>query len=566
MKTKDGKIVFESEEETPAMAMSLTDTSWNRTGSWKYLEPFYQDMTPPCIHSCQVGNDIVTFMRLIDEGRYAEASRRILENNPFPATLGRVCPHPCEEGCNRERLGGPILIQQAERFLGDYAIQHAILPELPKTSNPAVTVIGAGPAGLSAAYFLRMSGHPVTVIESEDKPGGLLWTGIPPFRLPREVLIKELERFGRIGIEFKFQTRVGKDVTLEELTAETPAVLLAIGLGQSHHLGIPGEPHPQVVDGIRLLHDLHNGQQPEVGHRVVIIGGGNTAMDCARSLLRLGRNVRILYRRSRKEIPAFADEIAEAEEEGIQLDFLTAPVQILTENDHVTGIECIRMQLGEPDESGRRRPIPVPDSEFILPVDSVVIAAGETLASNELPAEICGKGHVSTWNYRTTITGLFACGDCTGNGGTVAAAVATGREAGNAIHSFLTGKEYKPIDPLQMRGASSEIADYSQFTTEYFREKHPPQERKREPSQRLADFREIRPAIAEHEVRAEAARCFKCGTCNLCDNCRLFCPDNAIRLKADRTGYQILYEYCKGCMVCVEECPRGAIHLRRVEV
>lgn len=566
MKIDKGKVVFESEEDLPPLTMSLSSTSWNRTGSWKYLEPFYQDLTPPCVDSCKVGNDIVTFMRLIDEGRYEEAARGLLAHNPFPATLGRVCPHPCESPCNRKEMGGPIAIQSAERFLGDYAIEHELMPALPEATKPHVTVVGSGPAGLTAAYFLRLLGHPVTVAEADSKPGGLLWTGIPPYRLPREVLEKELDRIRKMGVQFFFGVRVGQDVPVEQLLAQSGAVILAIGQTQTRALGIPGEEHPRVLDGIRLLHRIHEGRQPEVGQSVIVVGGGNTALDCARSLLRMGKDVRILYRRSRAEMPAFADEVDEALEEGLRIEYLAAPVRVVTEGETLTGIECIRMKLVESDSGGRPRPVPEPGTEFIMPCDSIVKALGETLNLDDLPDEMRMAGRLHSIDSMTEVSGLFACGDCLGNGGTVAQAVAMGRQAAYAAHAWLTEEKYAAPSPLQERNASGEVAGFSRFASSYFRVQSGPQHQARDPQERVHDFEEVRGGLREQQVRAEAARCFKCGTCTHCDNCRLFCPDNAIGIDPDDEGYYVHYEYCKGCLVCVEECPRDAIHQRRVEV
>jgi NADPH-dependent glutamate synthase beta subunit-like oxidoreductase len=566
MKLDKGKVIFESEEELPPMTVSIGTTSWNQTGSWKYLEPFYQDLTPPCVDACKVGNDIVTFMRLIDEGRYEEAARRVLEHNPFPATLGRVCPHPCESPCNRKEMGGSIAIQSAERFIGDYALEHDLMPEMAPDTDMRVTVVGAGPAGLSAAYFLRRLGHRVTVAEAESQPGGLLWSGIPPYRLPREVLNREMDRISRMGVEFKYGVRVGADVPLEHLLLNSGAVLLAIGLTQSRALEIPGEEHPQVFDGLDLLRKLHLGIDPGVGKHVIVLGGGNTALDCARSLLRLGRDVTIVYRRSRAEMPAFAEEINEALEEGIRIEFLAGPIGIIAKNGTLSGIELIRMKLYEPPGGGRLQPMPLPGKEFCLPADSVVKALGETLDFTGLPAEIQQAHRIHNIDYMTPVHGLFACGDCLGNGGTVAQAVRGGREAACAVNAWLMNKEYDPPNPVRERNASPEVASFDRFTSDYFRTEYPPASKVTHPGLRVHDFSEVRHSLSENEIRAEAARCFKCGTCTQCDNCRFFCPDNAITWNADHSGYRVRYEYCKGCLVCVEECPRGAIHQRKVEV
>lgn len=566
MKVEKGKVVFESEEDLPPLTMSLATTSWNRTGSWKYLEPYHQDLTPPCVDACMAGNDIVTFMRLIDEGRYEEAALEVLSHNPLPATLGRVCPHPCEAPCNRKEMGGPIAIQSAERFLGDYALEHDLLPAVPETSKPHVAVVGAGPAGLSAAYFLRRMGHSVTVLEADSRPGGLLWSGIPPFRLSRDILQREMDRFGRMGINFRFGVRVGSDVPVEQLIFQNGAVLLAIGLTQTRALGIAGEDLPQVVDGIRLLRRLHQGLDPQVGKRVAVIGGGNTALDCARSLLRLGRDVTVYYRRSRAEMPAFADEVEEAIEEGVRIEFLSGPVRVIQENGAVKGLECIRMKLYEPDEGGRPKPMPLPGTEYCIAADSVVKALGETLSMDGLPPEIRQQEHIHNIDYTTSISKLFACGDCLGSGGTVAQAVTTGREAAHAVHAWLEGETFDPPSRIRRRGASGEVARFDQFASSYFRIQAPPDRRPLPMDERLTGFHEVHAGLNPEQVRAEAARCFKCGTCTMCDNCRLFCPDNAVGLNPDGDGYYVRYEYCKGCMVCVEECPRGAVHQRKVEV
>lgn len=567
MKIDQQKIIFESEEDLPPLTVSLSTTDWNRTGSWKYLEPFYQDLTPPCVNACLVGNDIVTFMRLIQEGRLEEAACGVLAHNPFPATLGRVCPHPCEAPCNRKEMGGAIAIQSAERFLGDYAIEFGILPDFPELTTKPVTVVGAGPAGLAAAYFLRILGYSVTVLESDDRAGGLMWSGIPPYRLDRMVLERELDRFTMMDIKFQFGVRVGRDLTMREVLTHTSAALLAIGQTGSRPLGIPGEEHPNVIDGVELLRSIHSGVRPTLGHRVGIIGGGNTALDCARSLLRLGHSVTLLYRRSKKEMPAFADEITEAEQEGVRFEFLTAPVSLYKSEGQLLGLECIRMKLlEETDQSGRRKTAPVEGSEFTFALDSLVKATGEVLDETWIPPELMNSHHIEISNYGTSIPGLFACGDCVGNGGTVAQAIAMGREAAYAIHAYLSGTTYSAPDPLEKRNASGKVAEFAQFSTSYFHSQAGVEKHMRSPYQRSVNFSEVQLGLSASEVQHEAARCFKCGTCTMCDNCRLFCPDNAIERNPDGSGFHVRYAYCKGCLVCVEECPRAAIHLRKVEV
>ena len=565
MKIQSGKIQFESENDLPPVAMSLASTGWNQTGSWKYLEPYYQNLTPPCVAGCNVGNDIVTFMRLIEEQRMEEAALAVLENNPFPAILGRVCPHPCEGVCNRKEMGGEIAIQAAERFLGDYAIQHGLLPVCAASNGQPVTVIGAGPSGLAAAYFLRILGYEVLVIDSHERPGGLLWSGIPPYRLPRNVLKSELDRFHKLGIQFEFGKQLGRDFDLQSVRKKSMAVVLAIGLGRSRLLGIPNESHPEVMDGIHLLKQLHSGNAPRIGRKVAVIGGGNTALDCARSLLRLGHDVTIYYRRSFKEMPAFEEEVKEALEEGIKFEILTSPTKVLVQNEKVVGLEFIRMTLLDNKGNGRAIPVPLQGSEFEVQADTVIKALGEVLDEEVIGPVVSAKGSVRTSEYRTNVPEVFACGDSLGNGGTVAHAIRSGREAAFAVDAFIRVADYQQVHTLEYRKASPEIAQFSDFNRDYFAvEYRQPTQYIRSPKDRKSDFSEVKGSFPEIRVLQEAARCFKCGTCTQCDNCRIYCPDAAIT--RENGHYLILDQYCKGCMVCVEECPRAAIHLRKVEV
>ncbi len=567
MRDRDHPIEFDSPEEMPITPMSLGSTRVYRTGSWRYLEPYYQDLTPPCADRCLVGNDIGMIMRMLHARAWDEATRYLLRFNPMPSVLGRVCPHPCEQPCNRKALGGGIRIRAVERFLGDYALEHAILPDVPPATQPPVAVIGAGPAGLSAAYFLRLLGHPVTVYEKDDRPGGLLWKGIPEYRLPRDVLERELARFPQMGIRFEFARALGQDLTIASLRAQYPAVIIAVGFGRSRRLRIPGADHPGVIEGLRFLEQLHRGERVSVGPRVAVIGGGNTAMDCARCLIRLGCEVRVLYRRTRREMPAFKEEIEEAIEEGVQMEYLVIPVRVHTDGERLRGIECVRARLGEKDASGRPRPVPIEGSAFLVEVDTVVTALGETLDASVLDAQLHADGSIPVDDrFQTRLPGVYAIGDCTGMGGTVGAAVWMARAAAHAVHAELTGTEFRQPEPMRIRGVAPEIAKFKMFNRSYFTVAPPVPLAVRPPGERVRDFREYIGGLDAESAWSEAQRCFKCGTCTLCDNCRLFCPDAAIVKNPDGNGYTILYEYCKGCGVCVEECPRAAIHLRPVEI
>ncbi len=575
---------IDREEKMPITGMSTKSTEHIKTGSWKYLEPYYKDLTPPCVDRCLSGEDIVVWLRLLEEGRLEEAVQCIYKANPFPAITGRVCPHPCETPCNRKAFGGGIKIRVLERFLGDYALEHNILPswakqregidgyplEAHKKTTYKIAVVGAGPAGLSAAFFLKYFGYDVTIIEKEKVAGGLLSFGIPEFRLPKEIVQKEVEKLKNIGIKFKFNETLGKTVSLENLMNEYEIVLLAIGKPASSKLGLSDEEHPQVLDGVDFLKRVAYGEKVEIGENTIIVGGGNTAIDCARTALRLGKKPRIIYRRTRKEMPAIKEEVDTAIEEGVLVDFLTAPNKLIFEDKKLVALECIRMELGPPDESGRARPIPKKGSEFQIPVDTILKAIGEYMYLPHL--EECKLGvenkQIKINNYQTNRERIFACGDCANNSGTVSDAITRGREAAYAIHAYLQSpQEFKKGNVFYLhiavdRGADSEVAKFKSFNMAYFQKEAPIETPIVPVANRIHDFTEVEKTITQEEAVKEACRCFKCGTCVFCDNCRIFCPEIAISF--DGTKYVINYDYCKGCGVCVEECPRNAIHLREV--
>lgn len=566
-----------NEKELSGFLTSSQTTENIKTGSWKYMEPYYQDLTPPCIDRCLTGQDIVIWIRLLEEGRFEEAVLHMYRANPFPAITGRVCPHPCEQPCNRKALGGGIQIRALERFLGDYALQHKILPLWGKTYNGTkiktrVAIVGSGPAGLSAGFFLRSFGYEVTIIEKEKVPGGLLQTGIPEFRLPKNIVKQEIEKLEALGINFRLNETLGKTIFLEDLLKQYNVVLLAIGKPASSKLGLENENHPQVLDGVEFLKHISYGEEVEIGEKALVIGGGNTAIDCARTLLRLGKKPRILYRRTRKEMPAIKEEVDEAIREGVAIDFLVAPNKLIFEGERLVALECIRMELGPPDESGRARPIPKKGSEFQIPADAIVKAIGEYMDAPYLKDKLTieNKQIKVNNNYQTNIEKVFACGDCANNSGTVGDAIKRGREAAYAIYYYLeypdefkSGKFTYP-DIAKARGAAEEIAKFKTFNITYFNKEEPVALPKIPVSEATHTFTEIEKTLTEKEAIKEACRCFKCGTCVFCDNCRIFCPELAISF--DGRKYVIKYEYCKGCGICVEECPRNAIHLREVNV
>ncbi len=586
------EIVFRTEADMPPLPMSLGTTLVNKTGSWRYIRPLYVDKTPPCNHHCPAGTDVVGYLALIREGEYQEAWELIKQENPFPGVCGRVCPHPCESECNRGELGGAIAIHTLERFLADYARSN----EAPRQQgNEAVTtrhsalgrvaIIGSGPASLSCAYHLARRGYPVTVLEALPMAGGMLRIGIPEYRLPREVLDREIADIEALGVEIKTNMRVGDNIKLSDLVEDYQAIFIGVGLQKSRKLNIPGEDDKGIIHGLEFLKKVNLGEKVQVGRKVAVIGGGNTAIDAARSALRLGSEVTILYRRSRAEMPAIAEEIEEALEEGVKIRYLTAPVALLTEND-VVGLKCVKMELGAPDESGRRRPLPIAGSEFTVETDTVIPAIAQEadtafLETGSWKLEI-ERGRITISEAgATTLPGVFAGGDIATPFGTVAHAVGSGKRAALAIDKYLRGEELAGFPPLDEavhavpKDVDPAVVRFEDLNLAYFEELERPEQSQMPVEERVRGFKEVNLGFSEEEAQAEAAcvseaeRCFSCGTCNLCDNCFVFCPDIAIARTPplspptlggdERGGYEINYDYCKGCGVCAEECPRYAI-------
>ncbi len=525
------------------------------TGSWRHTRPIYKDKTPPCNDKCPAGEKVQKYIDLINKGRFKEALETIREDNPFPAVCGRVCYHPCEEACNRDEYDKALSIHHLERFLGDYGISEGYASGAGKKPTPRssakIAVVGSGPAGLSCAYHLARRGYQVTVFEALPVVGGMLAIGIPSYRLPKDVLRHEVSFIQALGINFKTNARIS---SLNELK-DYRAIFLAVGASVSIKLGIPGEDAVGVHHGIDFLRALNLGGKVEIGKKVVVIGGGNTAIDCACLALRLGASVTVVYRRSREEMPATPEEIEEALAEGVEIVYLTAPKAVIVTDGRVAGLECIKMRLDEPDVSGRRRPIPIEGSEFKLGTDTAIAAIGQRPDLSFLPSDVeQQKGRIAVdENCQTSRPGLFAGGDAAGAPERVADAIGSGKRAALAIDCYLRGKatpaEEKP-----------EVVPFEELNLEYFA----PAPRVAMPclaqKDRVKDFREINLGYTQEMALAEAERCFSCGVCNSCDNCWLFCPDIAVK-KLPESHYEIDYDHCKGCGICVNECPRRAIEM-----
>jgi 2-oxoacid:acceptor oxidoreductase delta subunit (pyruvate/2-ketoisovalerate family) len=570
----------------PPLSVSNTSTLVNKTGSWKYIKPIYRDRVAPCNEGCPVGIDIEGYMNLLRQGRRQDALDLLLRENPMPAVTGRVCYHPCENACNRRQYDEAVGIRDVERMLGDLALAE---PPTPKVDTRAgkVAIIGSGPAGLACAYHLARLGYAATVFEAAPEAGGILRLGIPDYRLPAAILQGEIDRIKKMGVEIRCGVKVGADLAWEELDGYD-AVFLATGAHHSRQLGLDGEEAEGIQSGLSFLRRVSLGENPDVGRQVLVLGGGNTAMDCARTALRRGAQVEVLYRRTRAEMPAIDEEIEDAQREGIKLSFLVAPKGIRIENGKVTGLDCVRMRLGDPDASGRRRPVPVENSDFFVAGDMVLTAIGEVIDPASLPAAIkTDNGAVPVSPLGAATTRFFAGGDLVAQPRTVAHALGAGKRAALGIDHALrkaAGEDIAevPVDDLRFGGLGNvsmtrwreddpvvrhdsvnEVARFEDLNMDHFPRRPRHHGEQLAPDLCRQDFTEVLAGLPLDAAMAEAKRCFNCGVCNTCELCLIFCPDLAITLRADGEGFDINYDYCKGCGVCNAECPRGAMDMTR---
>ncbi|MBI5943284.1 MAG: FAD-dependent oxidoreductase [Chloroflexi bacterium] len=492
--------------------------------------------TSPCKVTCPAHIPVQGYVALIAEGKFREAYQRVLDAGvPFVGTLGRVCYHPCEAECKRADWDEAISICALKRFAYDEGALHT-LPEPfdPTQGKPApvhyaerVAVIGAGPAGLTTAYNLTLRGYKVTVFDALPAPGGMLAAGIPEYRLPRNVLDDEINSITALGVELKMNTPIGRDggPSLEDLQKEYQAVFMAIGAHGSSRLGVPNEDIQGVFQAVPFLRHLNMGHEAKIGKRVAVIGGGNSAIDAARCALRLGSEVQLVYRRSRVEMPAAAWEVASAEEEGVKLTFLSAPVRVIEKDGRVAGIECVRMKLGEPDSSERRRPVPVEGSEYILEVDTVIAAIGQTIESAGLGVETkWDRVIVDPLTLETSVKGVFAGGDAVIGPASVVEAIGAGIQAAESIHRYLRGLDMREGRTKDYPKAKDiEVVPTSPV-------KRAPRERVQElpAAERVSGFREVELGLTKEQAIAEAQRCLNCAVCSECNQCVTACTRGAI--------------------------------------
>ena len=535
-----------------AITLDVGSSLANHTGSWRTMRPIYLDRIPPCNHQCPAGEDIQGWLFHAESGDYEKAWRHLVQNNPFPAIMGRVCYHSCESACNRGRLDEAVGINSVERFLGDEAIRRGWAFDSPAAaSGKRVLVVGAGPSGLSAAYHLRRLGHAVTVREAGPLPGGMMRFGIPKYRLPRDVLDAEVKRITDMGVVIEYNARVG-DI-LASMREGFDAAFLAVGAHIAKRAFIPAGDSAKVLDAVSVLRSLEGEEQPMLGRRVVVYGGGNTAIDMARTAKRLGASEAIIvYRRTRERMPAHDMEVEEALQEGVMVKWLSTIKQA---GESSLTIEKMRL-----DEKGN----PVPTGEFeTLEADSLVLALGQDVDLSLLdgvPGLEIRDGVVQVDPLMMTgYPGIFAGGDMVPAERNVTVAIGHGKKAARNIDAWLRGT-INEVSPKH------ELADFEKLNAWYYSDAPKTVRPVLDIIRRQSTFDEVLGGLDESNALYEARRCLSCGNCFECDNCYGVCPDNAIIKLGPGKRFRFNYDYCKGCGICVAECPCGAIKMVPEEI
>ena len=535
-------------EKPFAITLNVGSSLANQTGTWRTEKPRYVDLLPPCNRACPAGENIQQWLFHAEEGGYEAAWRQIMQDNPFPAIMGRVCYHPCQDSCNRAEVDEAVGINAVERFLGDHALAQGWRIEAPtQTSGKRVLVIGAGPSGMAAAYHLRLFGHDVTVRDAGPMLGGMMRFGIPSYRLPRDILDAEMQRILDMGVQVELNSKV--EHLPEVLEAGYDAVFLAVGAHIGKRAYIPAGETAKILDAVSYLHDIETeDEKPMLGRKVVIYGGGNTAIDAARTAKRMGAEEAIIvYRRNRDKMPAHDFEVEEALEEGILLKWLSTIKHV---DEGKMTVE--KMEL---DETGFPQPTGVFEE---LEADSLILALGQdsdlTFLEGVEGIEISDGVVTVSDQMMTGVPGVFAGGDMVPSERTVTVAVGHGKKAARYIDAFLRGTTYQPP-------AKHIVATFDKLTTWYYADA-PHQHREHlEGARRASTFDEVVKGLDEQTAQFEARRCMSCGNCFACDNCFGVCPDNAVKKTGIGKGYEFDYDYCKGCGICVAECPCGSIEM-----
>ena len=538
-------------EKPYAITLDVGSSLANKTGSWRDERAVYVDRLPPCNNACPAGENIQAWLYEAEsgDGGYERAWRRLVEDNPFPAIMGRVCYHPCETACNRGQLDEAVGINSVERFLGDEAIERGWkLEAAAERSGKRVLVVGAGPSGLSAAYHLTRLGHAVTIHEAGPMTGGMMRFGIPKYRLPRDVLEAEVQRILELGVELELNRKV-TDVEQSMREGGFDAAFLAVGAHIGKRAEIPAGEAGRILDAVSLLRSMEGEEKPLLGRRVVVYGGGDTAMDAARTAKRLGAtDAVVVYRRTRERMPAQDFDVEEAEEEGVMMRWLSTIKQV--DGGKVT-IE--RMEL---DETG----FPQPTGELDeLEADSVILALGQeadlSLLDGISGIEIADGVVQVAPNMMTGHEGIFAGGDMVPAERTVTVGVGHGKKAARNVDAWLRGATYDPPP-------KHELASFDTLNTWYYADAPRSVQPQLEIERRRSTFDEVVGGLDASNALYEARRCLSCGTCFSCDNCYGVCPDNAV-IKLGEPGelYEIDLDFCKGCGLCVAECPCGAIEM-----
>lgn len=517
----------------------------NKTGSWRTVCPEYVNKIPPCNMTCPAGENIQQWLSLVQEKKFREAWDVMTTNNPFPATMGRVCYHPCELACNRGQFDGSVNINLVERTIGDMGLKNGW--SFQKKSQPSgkkVLIIGSGPSGLSAAYFLSLAGHDVTIYESRPNAGGMMRYGIPRYRLPKEILDAEIKRITDLGVKIVCNKHVG-DVGEER--GRFDAVFIATGACCAAKFDVEIKKGCTVFDAIDFLYQVeeNRAELPNLGDTVIVYGGGNTAIDAARTALRLGaKKVKIVYRRALKNMSAHYTEVQDALKEGVEILCLRT----------INSIDIGKIILDEMDYNEETNEIHKNGNHEVIDADSVIFAIGQSIDEKIVTSypniKVSDKGIIDIDEHMMTgENGIFAGGDVTSKNRTVTTAIGLGKKAAKNIDAFLD-------DSVYTAPKKHEVAIYPKINTEYFRDDP------RKEVDRLGnlDFNEKDVSYSDEQVVLEANRCFSCGNCFHCDNCYAYCPENAI-IKHEDGSLEINYDYCKGCGICAAECPCGAIKM-----